>query len=57
MYRVIRWLSAVLLGGLIVIGPAACGKNPGKPNPELKVPDVPPGGHGARDDALKKKGQ
>jgi hypothetical protein len=57
MRRVFHVLLAVLLVGFFAGGPSGCGKEPGKPNPDLKVPDVPPGGHGARDAGMKDPGK
>jgi len=48
MRRVFRAGFAVLLAGLLVFG-GICGcKDEGKPNPDLKVPDIPPGGKGSK---------
>lgn len=47
MRRVIRFALPAALAALIVAG---CDKkkNEGNPNPDLKVPDVPAGGHGSK---------
>jgi hypothetical protein len=44
MRLVVRFVLAGLLPALLVCVPAGCGKDPGKPNPDLKVPDVAPSG-------------
>jgi hypothetical protein len=58
MRRVIRFALPAALTALIVAG---CGdkKNEGTPNPDLKVPDVPPGGHGSKGELkdMNKKGK
>lgn len=48
MWRAIR--GAVLLALLVPAG-WGCGpsKSEAEPNPDLKVPDIPPSGHGAKD--------
>jgi len=43
MRSLFRMGFAVLLASLVVFAPSGC-KDEAKPNPELKVPDVPPGG-------------
>jgi len=46
MRRVIRFALPAVLAALVVVG---CDKkNEGTPNPDLKVPDVPPSGHGSK---------
>ena len=47
MRRVIRVALPAALAALIVAG---CDgkKSEGQPNPDLKVPDVPAGGHGSK---------
>ena len=44
MRRLVHVLLAVLLVTFIGGVPSGCGRNEGKPNPDLKVPDVPPAG-------------
>jgi hypothetical protein len=47
MQRLLRGTLVLLLAVLIVGAPCGCSKvDEGKPNPELKVPDVPPGNRG-----------
>jgi hypothetical protein len=56
MRRAIRFALPAALAAVVAVG---CGKvDESKPNPDLKVPDVPPSGHGSKDapqDAGKKK--
>jgi hypothetical protein len=43
MRRIFQGLLAVWLAAVVVAGPCGCGDKPqGQPNPDLKVPDVPP---------------
>jgi hypothetical protein len=42
MRRILRVFLVVLLPALLVSVPSGCGKDPGKPNQDLKVPDVAP---------------
>ncbi len=41
-------LRAVILGLLFVGVTLGCAKDDSKPNPDLKVPDIPASGHGAK---------
>ena len=45
----IRRAAAVLALALAGCGPSA---RDAMPNPDLKIPDIPPGGHGSKDAAL-----
>jgi hypothetical protein len=47
MHRPSRRALLVWLAGVLA-GVSGCGQPPGKPNPDLKVPDVPPGGRGSK---------
>lgn len=55
MPRVIRLVLPVALAALVAAG---CGpsKQESTPNPDLKVPDIPPAGHGSKD-AMKDAGK
>jgi hypothetical protein len=44
---VIRFALPAAFAALIVVG-CDSKKSEGTPNPDLKVPDVPPGGHGSK---------
>ena len=57
MRRVVCVLLAVLVVTFLVGVPTGCGRNEGKPNPDLKIPDVPPGGHASKDALLKDPGR
>lgn len=48
MQRLLRVTLVLLLAVLVVGAPSGCGStvDEGKPNPELKVPNVPPGNRG-----------
>jgi hypothetical protein len=52
MHRPSRRALLVWLAGVLA-GVSGCGQPPGKPNPDLKVPDVPPGGRGSKQPAEK----
>lgn len=55
MSRVTRLVAAALA---LAPAPALVGCGPGKsdaPNPDLKVPDIPPAGHGSKGDMSKDK--
>ena len=41
MQGVLRWLLVTVLVGFVVSVPIGCGANT-EPNPDLKIPDVPP---------------
>lgn len=53
MRGLFRGLFGVLLAAVGLLGTAGCSSE-GTPNTSLTVPDVPPGGHGTKDPALKK---
>lgn len=53
MWRAIR--GAVVLALLVPAGGCGPGKSESEPNPDLKVPDVPPSSHGAKDVSKGKK--
>lgn len=55
MSRVVRHSLVCLFAAACALGSGCEGKNEAQPNPELQVPDVPPGGHGAAKGALKSK--
>jgi hypothetical protein len=47
MRRLFRGVLVLLVVPLLVCAPSGCSKvEEGKPNPDLKVPDVPPGNRG-----------
>jgi hypothetical protein len=46
MRRVLQAVLALLIPALLVSVPSGCGKDPGKPNPDLKVPEVAPSERG-----------
>ena len=50
---------ATLRAAVLVLFLAGCGPSGGDatPNPKLKVPDIPPGGHGSKDAALSPAGK
>jgi len=54
MNRLFRGLLAIAVGAAFLVVAPGC-KDEGKPNPDLQVPDVKPGGHGAKDAAKKAK--
>ncbi|GEM_PF-6522703 len=53
MQGVLRGLLVVLLAAVTVGGPVGCSNKEGSPNPELKIPDVPPSPRGGGKGVLK----
>lgn len=56
MPRALRLVVAALV--LVPVPAVGCGpsKSDGQPNPDLKVPDIPPSGHGTKSLGKDKKG-
>ncbi|MBN9118891.1 MAG: hypothetical protein J0I06_06990 [Planctomycetes bacterium] len=58
MSRAIRFVvAALVLGPAPVLVGCGSGKKDEAPNPDLKVPDIPPSGHGTKDGPKDKKGK
>jgi hypothetical protein len=50
----LRGLLVVLLAMVSVVGPSGCAKEDEQPNPNLKVPEVPPAGKDSKKMPTKK---
>jgi hypothetical protein len=58
MRRILRGVFLAVLAVVVVLPTGSgCGKPEGKPNPDLKVPDVPPGGRGTKDPGMTQPGK
>lgn len=53
MSYAVRRSFCLVMGAIMITGMVGCGSSASeeKPNPDLKVPDVPAGGHGSKDKA------
>ncbi|MFO0937609.1 MAG: hypothetical protein U0798_13965 [Gemmataceae bacterium] len=54
MSYAVRRSLCLVTGVVLIAGITGCGssESEAKPNPDMKVPDVPPGGHGSKDKAI-----